>query len=409
MVQLFIPSGYRKKILIGVVLALILAASLAVTVNMIAGGRSIEKLSGSFSTRSQLILELTDPPSVPIGTTSLNLTYSQIELSVLEPQVNGFSSQILSIVPASNSETVDLMAIQNTSETLAISSLENGSKLTSATFIVSKIQAIINGTVNTITLATGGNTLTVEFTNPAYVVGARNALLLEFSPSIINSSSGYQMVPSSSAALKPQTEITGKDGKIGNTQQVSAFDRDRLHHGKGSIDADLLSLATSGNITTISVQVTNTGNSSERLVLFGIHGDFTWACPNVSGESYDVNRECDDGVHEIVMIPGEPHIATTGTTTISGCAPRHISLVNKPDIENDLANPIVMNPGQCLTFNFSGTIPFENGVIVPSMNSGQKFDVHVFAADGVQIKIGCILHSSDSPKCSAENDDNGQD
>ncbi len=41
------------------------------------------------SSESLVLLQLTDPPSVPTGTTSLNLTYSSISLLVGEPATNG--------------------------------------------------------------------------------------------------------------------------------------------------------------------------------------------------------------------------------------------------------------------------------------------------------------------------------
>ena len=321
-------------------------------------------------------MQLTDPPIVPQGTTSLNLTYTEIDLLVAEP---GSSAQSISIVPSGGSATVDLLKLENISQTVASTNLPNGSEIFSATFVVSSIKIEVNGTSSAVTLATGGNTLLVTLVNPVAVQGT-NALLLELNPTIINSSSGYQMVPSSLGVFKPQSEITDKDNKVGNTQELSDQDQGELHHWKGSISANLVALSVSGTNTMMSIQITNTGSGPARLVLIGIHGDFTWACPAWQDGSGN-QKDCDGGPNEVVFIPGAPQ-TTTVSTTVSGCAPRHMTLVNGPDVKNDLINPIVMNPGQCLMFSFSGAISIGgsgNHIIVPSTEPGQKYIVHVVA------------------------------
>ncbi len=167
-------------------------------------------------------------------------------------------------------------------------------------------------------------------------------------------------------------------------------------------------MSVSGNVTTMSIQVINTGNNPEKLELFGIHGDFTYAC-SVIWSNYDrrYEKSCDEGTKEVEFLPGEPHLVVT-TTTVSECAPRHISLVNSTDWENNLANPIVMNPGQCLMFSFSGTIMTGNHILVPSLDSGKEFVVHVFASKA-DSKIDCYFQKSSSPSCSVDHDDDGSD
>jgi len=405
-------AEYKKKILLGVILAVIIAAGLAASAIWIAPKSSTQSSNITILNGSQLIVQLTDPPVVPQGTTSLNLTYTEIDLLVAEP---GTSAQSISIVPSGGSATVDLMKLQNVSQTLALANLPNGSEILSATFVVSSIEIEINGTASPVTLATGGNTLLMTLTEPAAVQGT-NALLLELNPTIINASTGYQMVPSSLGVLKPQSEITPSDNKVGYTQELSDQDQSDLHHDRGSISANLVALSVSGSTTMMSIQVTNTGNGPARLVLFGIHGNFTWVCPTVvSSDSSGDQKEndCDGGVHEIVFIPGAPQTTTVAaTTTVSGCAPRHMTLVNGPDVRSDLINPIVMNPGQCLTFSFSGAISFGdsgNHILVPSTESGQKYIVHVVATNGAEIKIRCTLQESSSANCAIDHDDNGED
>jgi len=409
-------AEYKKKILVGVILAMIIAVGLAASAIWVAPksanqGSSNIPIEGA---KSQLIVQLTDPPVVPQGTTSLNLTYTQIDLLVAEPGLS--SSQSVAMFPNGSSATVDLLRLENISRTLAFARLPDGSEILSATFVASDIEMEVNGTSLPVTLATGGNNLVVNMTQSQVLQGT-NALLLELNPTIINGSTGYQMVPSSLGIFKPQSEITTNDSEVGYTQNLSDQDQSMLHHEKGSLSANLIVLSVSGTTTMMIVQVTNTGTGPERLVLFAVHGDFDWVCPSstVSQDSSGVVRQngsdCHGGISEIVFMPGAPQTTTASSTTVSGCAPRHMTLLNGPEIMSNLIKPIIMNPGQCLTFTYSGVISFGNWnhVLVPSTAPGQKYVVHVFAANGAAIKITCTLQASSQPSCVVDHENDGED
>ncbi len=254
----------------------------------------------------------------------MNLTYSQIDLSVSDPQG---SLQTISIIPGGDSATMDFLELQNVSQTLALSTLESGSEIVSVTFVVTRIEIAINGTISPVSLATGGSALVVSISNSSPLQGTTNALLLELNPTVMNSTSGYELVPSSLGILKPPSEITAMDARIGYTHGLSDEDKNNLHQMKGSISAELTSLSVSGNMTTINIQVINTGKNPERLVLFGIYGSFNIVCPTTWNDadrrdrgshcnSYSRLREpysrgtshsldCDDG-HELRVPAPEP-------------------------------------------------------------------------------------------------------
>ncbi len=110
---------------------------------------------------------------------------------------------------------VNLLGLDNLSQTVALGQIESGSQVLSATFLESNMEIGINGTNYPVTLATGGNALPVDITDPPQINGTENVLLLDMSPTVINSSSGYQLVPSSLGVFKPQSEITPKDAVLG--------------------------------------------------------------------------------------------------------------------------------------------------------------------------------------------------
>ncbi len=399
-------TEYRKKILIGAITAVLIVSGIAASATWFEPslGGSSGHSSTSDSTGAQLIVELTDPAIVPNGTTSLNLTYSQI---VLTAAGSSGTSQSISLVAGTDS-SVNLLSLQNTSQTIALGELSTSYQVLSASFLVSAVSMAINGTTYPVALATGGNTLPVDLADPSQLNGTSNVLLLDLSPTIINSSVGYQFVPASLAVFKPESEITSSEGHLGSTQELSELDRGNLHHNKGSISADLLSMSVSGDITTMNIQVTNTGKSPEKLELFTIHGAFDSVCSMPwEFKGWGGGGGCGKGTNEVVFLPGEPHVVGTSTTTTS-CAPRHISLVNSTDSENNLANPIVMNPGQCLTFSFSGTILTGNHILIPCIAYGREFVVHVFA-DRADSKMDCYFQQSSYPNCHPDQDDDGSD
>ena len=223
--------------------------------------------------QSHLIVQLTDPPIVPKGTTSLLLTYSEIDLLV---SASGTTQNNITVIPNGGTATVDLLALQNVSRTLESANVPTGGQVVSVAFHVFKIMITVNGSSYPVTLATG-NSLIVSLPN-LVVANGTNELLLELNPTILNSSTGYQLIPSSMGVLKPQTEISPTEGNVGYVQQLSDADQNELHHEKGSISANLLAFSVSDTTTSLGLQVTDSGQVPEHLVMIGIHGEFTPVC-----------------------------------------------------------------------------------------------------------------------------------
>jgi hypothetical protein len=77
------------------------------------------------SSYSVLAIKLTDPPQVPDGTQWLNVTFTQVSLLIAEP--TGSSGQVITksvtITPQGGSATIDLLALQNYTYTLAQANL----------------------------------------------------------------------------------------------------------------------------------------------------------------------------------------------------------------------------------------------------------------------------------------------
>ncbi|MHB1867737.1 MAG: hypothetical protein ACYCPP_02180 [Nitrososphaerales archaeon] len=447
---------HKTKIVLGAVLAVIIAAGLAGAAIFASPqqGTGISTQSQQSSStaiqgvQSALIVQLTDPPIVPVGTTSLNLTYTSINLLVTVPiaststitstitgtsttstssitsittgQKGQVTSQTITITPTSGSATVDLLKLQNISQTIASANLPSGSTIYSVSFVVSSITIEMNGVSSPVTLATGGNTLLVTLTNPAVLQGT-NAVLLDLNPTIVNTPTGYQMIPSSIGIIKPQSEITDQEHDVGYTHHLTDQDQNEINHARGQVAANLVALSVSGSTSTITIQINNTGNSPVRLVAIGLRGNFTaQGCASTTSSLQDNHGDSGyqpgcESRNEVVLVPSvtsgsttssssttttsssSTSTTTTATTTSStstaSCTSGQMTLVNADEGRSDNTNQLVIAPGQCITLTFSGTISFgqSGNALVPSTLAGQTYTVHVIASNGAETKLNCTL------------------
>ncbi len=365
---------------------------------------------------ASLAIRLTDPPIVPRGTTSLNLTYSSIALLVGEPAGGAQQSmKTVTLTPSGGSATLDVLALQNVSQTIALATLPNGSVIYSFTLAVTGISIDVNGTKSPVTLATGGSMLTVTLAKPSAIQGSSVALL-QLNPVIVKTPSGYQMIPSAVGIVR----TGGQDHEeVGSQQTLTSEDRNQLESAQGNVTASLTALSVSGNSTTITVQVQNSGNSSVVLNAIGIHGNFTaagLACGSESGNQTQTQSNETEGSYtststmsnstsgdvrcemehadEVVFVP------LNSTVTGTSCAALKMALVNGSQSESG-DQGLTLAKGQCVTLTFSGQMSFGESkfVLVPSTSPGQVYGVHIIASMGANLQLSCQLTSA-SPSCS---------
>ncbi len=182
----------------------------------------------SAGAQSVLVVQLTDPPKVPAGTSSLNLTYSAAVLVVSEPAFNGtVTINFGSITPSGGSATVDLLHLQSVSQTIASANLPTGSVIYRIGFTVNSIAININGTVYQVSLAIGRTALYVTLIHPV-PLNRNETVLLGLIPVVGNTSTGYKLIPTMVGVLKPQSEYKPSDQNVGAKDQVSPSDQQEL-------------------------------------------------------------------------------------------------------------------------------------------------------------------------------------
>jgi hypothetical protein len=370
------------------------AAAVALAIAIIAGSAFLANSSnipgfgtGSPGGSSLLVIQLTDPPHVPTGTSSLNMTYTSLALLVGEPAGNGIvNPHTISVTPSGGSATLDLLKLQNVSQTIASASIPDGSVIYSVTFSVSSIKIDVNGTVSSVSLA-GGSTFAVTLANDPSLHGT-NLALLRLNPTVLNTSTGYQLIPSSVGVLR-QSHGEGQD-KVGSQHSLTSDDEHDLEAAQGSVSANLVSLSVSGNMTSVTFQVNNTGSTPVSLNAIGLHGNFT-----------KQHGRASDHQEEVVFFPVVP--ASSSTTTVStstaststgakSCAALQLGLANAHS-EGDSNEGLLLNPGECVDLSFHGAIASgdSGSALIPSTGSGQVYEVHVIASDGANLQIDCTL------------------
>lgn len=375
---------------------------------------------------SLVLVQLTDPPIVPAGTTSLNLTYSSVGILVAEPaQGSQVTTSTVTVNPQGGSATVDLLRLQNVSETVASASLPNGSTIYSVTFGVSSISMEVNGTSYPVTLATGASSLTVTLVHGTVLQGT-NAALLELNPTVVNTSAGYQMIPTSVGIMRPPSEVSSHGQGVGSQQGLTGEDNSDLNNAQGQVSARIMALSVSGNATTITVQVNNTGGLPIGLVALSLDGNFStqMSCTTNTatdhGNSHDQGQGradggCGDhgpnGHSQLVFVPiTATSSGSTSTTTSTTSAASSSSTTTSSSSSTSNAcgtgqmttvygdggdhNPqLTLNPGECIDLTFTGTITIGNSpiTVTPSTSSGQTYGLHVIATNNAEATLSCVL------------------
>jgi hypothetical protein len=437
----------QKSTLRYAALAVVLAAILIGATAVYFGGLTTK----TNAPQAVLAVQLTDPPQTPVGTEWLNLTYTSVQLLVGEPTTSAgqYSTKTVSFTPSGGSSTVDLLALQNVSKTIASANLSSGSIVYMVTLAVSSISINVNGSVSAVTIAGGSSSLQVVIAHPEPVQGT-SAALLELNPVVVSTPSGYELIPSSVGIIKPHSEVSEQQAEVGSTQTVTSQDQEEFRQAQGQLSVKVLGLTVKGNTTQFELNVTNTGSVPVTLVAIGLHASFNitgTSCGAQQGESHgqqsqqgesqdqqsqqqegsdsgnglgvnaSVQLESDHGcMHpdEVVFMPLVPsqtaasNASTSQTTTtasattsnIHTCRTYNITLTrsqdsqgndNSQEDQNQNQPGLTLQPGQCVILKFEGVIPVgqSGAYLVPSLVAGETFTVHVIASNNAETKLSC--------------------
>jgi hypothetical protein len=262
-------------------LAAVLVAIVVIAVALFANPMSLITPSQTSGVASFLVM-LTDPPTVPAGTTVLNLTYSNVSLHVVYP--NGTADWLL----VNASGTVNLFSLVNMSQTIASTTIPSGSSVDKIQFTIADVDAVVNGAMYNVTALS--NTLVVTVAD-SEVNQTLSGVLVDFNPTLVQiqatDANGtlvyyYVLVPSATATIIG--DLSKEQIKVGTIVELGQNNREKLVRVVEEFSKNVTIapawLSVNGNVTTLSVTIKNDGNVTFRVFGLTLHGEFdatrTW-------------------------------------------------------------------------------------------------------------------------------------
>lgn len=168
---------------------------------------------------------ITDPANVPAGTQALVVTYSSIMLH----DTSGSTSQW---VQATGSGSVDLMALQNSSEVIGYANVTPNSSIDQMSMQIDSATITINGTTHYIQVL--NSTVTIGVNQNDHMTNATSAVLLDLNPVAYSrynaTTGGYTYVMSPFAKAADTIQISASvDTSIGAVVGVSSNARSAVN------------------------------------------------------------------------------------------------------------------------------------------------------------------------------------
>jgi hypothetical protein len=253
---------------------------------------------------------LTDPPTVPEGTSKLMVSYSDIQLHVkyLDGTTNWVASQ--------DDGTVDLLTLVGISQTITELSLPTGSSVDKLKFTISSANATINGVTYPVTIVS--ETLIVNLKGVT-LNGINAGALIDLRPKLLEINalddegepvSYYVLVPS---ALGVDKRNVGEEHrKIGNRRHLDDNEENELEEELQNANKNIAVAAqikVVGDTTTLKVTFTNNGEKTVIINGLEVHGEYKFSQTAAGNKRNDqhprsiVFRVTDNGI--IPHISGE--------------------------------------------------------------------------------------------------------
>ena len=324
---------------------------------------------------SSFLVMLTDPPTVPAGTTLLNLTYSDVALHVA--YTNGTTEWL----PLSASGTVNLFSLINMSKTIAATTIPTNSSVDKIQFTIVDVKAVVNGSTYNVTALS--NTLVMNVGN-SQVNQTLSGVLIDFNPTLVQiqatDANGtivnyYVLVPSATASIVG--DLTQEHVKVGNIVEIGQNNRVKLvrvvEEYSKNVTIVSATLSVSGNTTSLSVTLKNEGNVTFRVFGLTLHGEFNTTKP-IQNSGHENDEDSHDRIHP-ETIPFR--VNDSALTPIFGVNSQHDNEQNHNNKdkhgdsqqgdnqqcdtnENIALSSLTLQPGQSVTLSFSDIIALQS-------------------------------------------------
>jgi len=311
------------------------------------------------------LVMLTDPPTVPAGTTVLNLTYANVSLHVT------YQNETTKWLPVVASGTVNLFTLINMSQTIASTTLPNNSTVDMIQFTILSVKAKVDGTVYNVT--TLSNQLIISIAN-SQKVNQTLGVLFDFQPTLvqiqaINSTGGtvnyFVLVPSATATIV--TNVRADHLKVGTIVKLEDNDKVKLikvmQETSKKIVITSASLSVNGNVTYFAVTFKNIGNSNATISGLTLHGLFNVSSTKMQNNHNDEGHNDDDEEHDNqnnnnhkeIEHPETIPFKINGTSLVPVLGSEE-DWHGEHDENEGKRRGLILQPGQTITLSFSGVI-----------------------------------------------------
>ena len=311
-----------------------------------------------FST-AQILVMLTDPPTVPAGTTQLNLTYSNVALHI--DYKNGTTEWL----PLNVSGTENLFSLINMSKTIASTTVPTNSSVDKIQFSIVDVKAEVNGTDYNVTALS--DTLVMNVSN-SQVNQTLSGVLIDFNPTLVQIQATdvngtivnyYVLVPSATASIVG--DLTQEHVRVGNIVAIGQNNKVKVEHVVQEASKNLTivsaTLSVNGNTTSLGVTLKNDGNVAFRVFGLTIHGEFNTTTTVQYGqdENHEFNRV---SIHDETLpfkVNNTALVPNFGDNNQQRIGDKHRDSQEENNQQAAFSS-LIIQPGQTLTLSFSDII-----------------------------------------------------
>jgi hypothetical protein len=358
-------------------------AAIAIAAIIIAGAlvANPSMLPQPVAAQSTFAVMLTDPPTVPAGTTQLNLTYTDLSIHVI--QSDGTSQWIA----LGASGTVNLFSLINVSQTLGTTTLPMNSTVDKVQFTIAGVTAVVNAQTYDVTALS--NTFVVNVAN-AQINDTLSGVIVDFNPTLVQIQANdandqtvyyYVLVPSANAVII--NGVKPEHARVGTIVALGEFNRVRLERVREGFNRNLTivsaNLGVNGNTTSLSVTLRNDGNSSFRVFGLTLNGEFN-ATKEVVPPGHGMRGRIENFIIQKIHPKTIPFKINDQTLT-----PMFGTKAERQEMGmNMLSSAVTLQPGETLTASYTGTIALntedthlQNPVMVLFPNAGSTYTIHL--------------------------------
>ncbi len=212
----------------------------------------------------QYVVQLTDPPFVPLGTQALLINYSNVELHVTG------SSASAGAVYTNYSGTINLMNLTNLTQTIAIVNKPGKEEFNSISFNISSAEIVIGN--QTYPVNVPESTVNVAIRSEK---GNPEGALIDFMPSVLevyrSNQSLFVLVPSATAVQIPRSYLVSAS-HVGLRSKLNPAELATLASESSKLSITNATITQEGKYTIIRIEVVNNGNSTvvvRRAIVYG--------------------------------------------------------------------------------------------------------------------------------------------